>query len=193
MEKAEIFIGYLDGGFGGRKPASRQEVVNAVERLTFTRMFDEPHSDLAADVFLEQFAPAALPQNPSHPIGGPPFADVPNFCFMADPNELGREGLVRGYPDYTFRPHRALSRDELAVIAVRLLRRLQYRPSLDAQRAFFRDVSGDEWWFGAMLVAVEAGVMDGYPDRSFRGSQPVTRNELAVALARLLELAKRTT
>ena len=77
-------------------------------------------------------------------------------------------------------------------MVARFLCFLGHGPQLDLGQASFRDVDGDEWWYGAALVAAGAGVMRGYPDRTFRGKQTVTQKELAVMIARLLDIAART-
>jgi hypothetical protein len=64
---------------------------------------------------------------------------------------------------------------------------MEKQSQLNLDRANFRDVAGSEWAFGAVLVAAGSRIMQGYPDRAFRGHSPVTRCEFAVTLARLLE------
>ncbi|MEB3221848.1 MAG: iron uptake porin [Candidatus Sericytochromatia bacterium] len=50
-----------------------------------------------------------------------------------------------------------------------------------------RDVGPDHWAYQAIQALTERyGVMDGFPDRKFRGSRSVTRNELAAALAKVM-------
>jgi len=53
--------------------------------------------------------------------------------------------------------------------------------------AGFSDVPRDHWAREAVVEVAEAGVMKGYPDGTFRGDRPVTRYELAVALAALAQ------
>ena len=47
----------------------------------------------------------------------------------------------------------------------------------------------DKWAQPWVERAIDEGIMVGYPDGSFRGRQPVTRQELAVALVRLKDRA----
>lgn len=93
-------------------------------------------------------------------------------------------GFLRGYPnEYARLRKRNLTRGELAALAARFLKRIQPQPP--AESVWFKDIRGDEWWLGAAVVATGAGVMDGYPDRTFRGEQPATRSEMACVLARV--------
>lgn len=50
-----------------------------------------------------------------------------------------------------------------------------------------KDVPADHWAAEAVRKVLSAGLMEGYPDGTFRGAGPVTRYEIAVVLSRLLE------
>lgn len=50
----------------------------------------------------------------------------------------------------------------------------------------FDDVPQNHWAAGAVTAAAAAGLMDGYPDGTFRGDQSLRRYEIAVVLQRLL-------
>jgi len=50
----------------------------------------------------------------------------------------------------------------------------------------FSDVPEDHWAYEAVSNVVDAGVMNGYPDGSFKGDETVTRYELAQVLDRML-------
>lgn len=52
----------------------------------------------------------------------------------------------------------------------------------------FKDVKDGLWYSEAIQEVADAGLMAGYPDNTFRPEQPVTRAELAVVLAKLLNL-----
>ena len=50
----------------------------------------------------------------------------------------------------------------------------------------FTDVSADDWAYQAVASLSEEGVIDGYPDGTFRGDKHVTRYEIAQIVARLM-------
>lgn len=50
----------------------------------------------------------------------------------------------------------------------------------------FTDVSADDWAYQAVASLSDEGVIDGYPDGTFRGDQHVTRYEIAQIVARLM-------
>jgi hypothetical protein len=51
----------------------------------------------------------------------------------------------------------------------------------------FKDVPANHWAAQAVSHITGMGIMKGYPDSTFKGNTPVTRYELAVALARFVE------
>lgn len=50
----------------------------------------------------------------------------------------------------------------------------------------FTDVSADDWAYQAVVSLSDEGVIDGYPDGTFRGDKHVTRYEIAQIVARLM-------
>lgn len=50
----------------------------------------------------------------------------------------------------------------------------------------FTDVSSDDWAYQAIASLSDEGVIDGYPDGTFRGDKHVTRYEIAQIVARLM-------
>lgn len=50
----------------------------------------------------------------------------------------------------------------------------------------FTDVSSDDWAYQAVASLSDQGVIDGYPDGTFRGDKHVTRYEIAQIVARLM-------
>jgi hypothetical protein len=65
-------------------------------------------------------------------------------------------------------------------------------PSMAQQQSdgisIFIDVPVGQWAADAVKQLTEQGLMKGYPDSTFRGNRPVTRYELAVTIARFVEL-----
>lgn len=51
----------------------------------------------------------------------------------------------------------------------------------------FADVPTDHWAYNAVETLATVGVLEGYPDGTFRGPQPMTRYEYAMATARLYD------
>ncbi len=50
-----------------------------------------------------------------------------------------------------------------------------------------KDVSPNHWAYQSVLLLIEKGYLPAYEDNTFRGNEPVTRYQLAVAVARILD------
>lgn len=110
------------------------------------------------------------------------FADVPEGYWAQQPIEnTGTVGLVNGYPDGSFQPDRALTRAELATLLVRA-KGLKV-PERQA-RKIFKDVPPDFWASKYIEIAQNAGLVKGYPDKSFRPNNRITKAEGIAVLVR---------
>lgn len=79
-----------------------------------------------------------------------------------------------------------MSKKALLAVAVSLM---VTAPSFAAA---FADVPFDHWAYQAVEELAQAGVLEGYPDGLYRGPQPMTRYEFAVALSRAYDWIERT-
>lgn len=52
----------------------------------------------------------------------------------------------------------------------------------------FTDVAKERWSYADIMTVYKAGLMSGYPDKTFKPTQAVTREEMAVMLNRLLKI-----
>ena len=107
------------------------------------------------------FAAAAVPED----VAGTDYEDA-----VA---RLGALGIIVGYPDGTFRPEQPVTRAEFAKIMVSALgigEAAQYA----AGPTRFPDVPADHWASGYINVAVDVGVVVGYPDGTFLPENQVT-------------------
>lgn len=55
----------------------------------------------------------------------------------------------------------------------------------DESSGRYSDLSPDHWGYSVMMNAVEAGIVNGYPDGTLRPDEPVTRAEMAVLFDRI--------
>lgn len=94
----------------------------------------------------------------------------------------GKSALrMAGYPDGTFRPDQAMTRAEMAGLLSRLL------PA--GSQAVFSDIPADAWYKDAAGSLVQAGLVAGYPDGSFRGNQAITRAEFVTIVVKWQKLS----
>ena len=89
-------------------------------------------------------------------------------------------GLMLGDPDGRFRPEDPISRAEVAVIALRF-KQLQLMTG-----SAFPDTPG-HWADSTIYTVTTAGLLEGYPDGTYRPNQPITRAEFVTVINRLLE------
>jgi len=112
------------------------------------------------------------------------YADLPEGYWAKKPIEyLATLGIMGGYPDKTFRPNKALTRAELAVILVKAKDLKMERGAVG-----FDDVRSTDWYTPYIKAAVDRKYLQGYPDNSFRPGQQVTRAEAALIFARFAGL-----
>ncbi|MBP1988724.1 DUF4838 domain-containing protein [Paenibacillus eucommiae] len=113
------------------------------------------------------------------------FSDVPAASwFYEEVAKAQHAGYITGYEDETFRPDRALSREEMAVMIAGMLS-LQKTDGADK----FSDAKNrPEWSKGSLGAVIDKGIMDGYEDGTFRPTGNITRAEAIAVLDRALAL-----
>ncbi len=93
---------------------------------------------------------------------------------------LRRQKIIVGRGDADFAAAAQLTREELAAILVRISDKNLSKP---AQTSAIADVS--DWAQESVQVCKANGLMVGYPDGSFKGKNPVSKQELAAIMLRL--------
>lgn len=108
--------------------------------------------------------------------------------FMPSLHQLQLATITSGYPDGTFRPQQSVTRAELVAMLGRVLQ-------LDGtqRETVFPDVTESLYAAGFIQSAFEKQLINGYPDKTFRPQQTVTREEAAVFLAGAFPLKIQTT
>lgn len=96
---------------------------------------------------------------------------------------LTNMGIICGYPDGSFRPDAPITRAELTKIAASFFSDPRVAATYDGR---FSDVQGAEWYISYLMTAIEEGLIEGYPDGSFRPDRPITRAETCTIVNRTL-------
>jgi hypothetical protein len=136
--------------------------------------------------FLEHFSSCAVlaRQNTAGPVAFTPlFSDVtpeslPWACEAIE--YLARRGIIEGVGKDCFVPSRDLTRGEFTAMLAGVL-------ELDAGekvRPIFTDVEEDLWCFAAISATVQAGIVRGITETTFEPQKGITREQMAVMLAR---------
>ncbi|MDI4646440.1 X2-like carbohydrate binding domain-containing protein [Cohnella hashimotonis] len=147
--------GFADGTFRPSAALTRAQIATIVARLA-------ADSNSAADGQAKSYTDVST----SH-------------WAAADIAAVGKLGLMNGYADGSFRPDQAVTRAEMAALAVKLA-----QPS-GTPGAGFRDTDGN-WAEASIKQAQGAGWIGGYADGKFRPGQALTRAEAVVLLNRVL-------
>ncbi|REE90655.1 S-layer family protein [Paenibacillus taihuensis] len=93
-------------------------------------------------------------------------------------------GIVAGYPDGTFAPNRTVTRAEFAVMLMNTLKPISEGVTFD----FTDKTQIGSWAQQAVAQAVQAGIVHGYKDGSFRPNAEITRAEIVAMIANALKL-----
>jgi len=96
---------------------------------------------------------------------------------------LTSQGIVTGFNDGTVRSKSIMTRAEAVAILGRAL-------GLNGtkRKTVFSDVDPNSFASGYIQSAYERGITSGFPDRTFRPKQPVTRAEMAILVAKAYQL-----
>ena len=94
---------------------------------------------------------------------------------------LVHKGVISGYPDGTFKPNQITKRGEFVSLLNKIF------GLKNSSEIKFTDVPKELWCYDAICVAVGEGYIAGYPDGTFKPNAPITREESAVLLAKILE------
>lgn len=98
---------------------------------------------------------------------------------------MNKREIFKGYEDGEFKPDRGITREEMAVVLVRVLG-LEARLESIADASFTDSDKIGDWSKKAVALMVEMQIFKGYDDGSFRPQNTISREELAAVLARAL-------
>lgn len=96
---------------------------------------------------------------------------------------MTHQGQIKGFPDGTFRPYSDITRGEAAVL---IGRALGY--SSLPQATPFKDVPKSSFTSGYIKAAVDAKIITGFTDGTFRPASKVTRAEMAILVSKAYQL-----
>ncbi|MEO1637237.1 MAG: DUF3747 domain-containing protein, partial [Cyanobacteria bacterium J06631_9] len=115
------------------------------------------------------------------------FPDAQNDTYANEINRAVQLGFISGFAeDNTFRPRATLTREQLVSIAVEGLKvdglNVSVPDSVSANP--YPDVPASRWSAAKIKFAQNARLISGYPDGTFKPTQPVTRAELIAVMSK---------
>ena len=96
---------------------------------------------------------------------------------------------IVGYPDGTVQPNGQITRAEATTIFFRLLTDESREANLTKTNRY-TDVAAGAWYNTAISTMTRAGIVDGYPDGTFRPDAPITRAEMSKIISLFAKLDK---
>ncbi len=93
--------------------------------------------------------------------------------------------IIQGYLDGTFRPDDHITRAELVKIANMVFDYTQKQESTS-----LTDVPDSEWYYEQVLIAQNAGYIDGYLDGTFKPDNNITREEFCKILDTIVDFVE---
>ncbi|MEG9227468.1 S-layer homology domain-containing protein [Aeromicrobium sp. Sec7.5] len=127
--------------------------------------------------------------NPPSSAPSATFSDARTNTFTKHIAWLAGEGVTTGYPDGTFRPSAPVLREQMAAFLYRLAGEPDFTPPATSP---FADVPTTSTFYREITWLAEQRVTTGYREANgattFRGAQPVLREQMAAFLNRFDEL-----
>ena len=118
---------------------------------------------------------------PSATIDDLPFTDVKESdWFSNDVYYMWKNNLMDGTSSTLFSPARILTRG----MVVTVLYRRESLPDVTGLEMPFSDVPAGQWYTNAVLWAADNGIVEGYPDGTYRPDVNISRQDLALILTR---------
>jgi uncharacterized repeat protein (TIGR02543 family) len=157
----EIISGYPDGTFKPDAAITRAEFCTVMDRV------------LNLTTFTQQI---------------PTFIDVNTGDWFDQAVESAvYAGIAKGYGDGTFHPNAPISRQEIACVLVQALgKQSEAQSNVNHKTGFTDDASISSWARGFVAVAVNNGLLKGYPDNSFMPQGNATRAETCAMIVNFL-------
>lgn len=113
------------------------------------------------------------------------FADVNGHWAKDTVNDMASRLILDGGADGRFEPDKDMTRAEFAAIMVKGLGLM--RPG--AGKDIFKDVAKGSWYYDAVALAYENGIIDGYEDGRFGPADKISREQAMTMAARAMKLA----
>jgi len=128
-----------------------------------------------------KFAVIAFPKAETATPAG--LKDISGHWAEANIKTLVGAGAISGYPDGTFKPNATITRAEFATI---LAKAFKLAPSTSK---VFADTA-NHWAKDSISAAAAAGIVNGYSAAQFGPNDQITREQMAVMIAKAAKLAE---
>ncbi len=125
------------------------------------------------------FAITLVPFQPTSAI----FSDAEGHTNETAINYLQNQGIIKGYDDGSFKPERSINRAEFVKTIIGSMPGFSETELNACQKNYFTDTDADAWYTPYLCYAKEKGLIDGYPNGSFKPGQLVNFAEASKIIA----------
>jgi len=180
-----LIEGFPDATFRGNQALTRYELAVVMSRLVDRLLIEMGRTDPPV---LEVF------EVPATGDAEMIFADIPpEHWAYQHVMKLENLGIVIGMPGEEFDGNKVVTKIELAVMFNRLIERLPeyfnenpYGSSHNTI-AQFTDIPENHWAFNDLSNQARLGIIDGFPEGSFRAGSSLTRFEMLLVMSRIID------
>lgn len=110
------------------------------------------------------------------------FADMADHWAKSEVELLASKLIINGMSETAFAPEKSITRAQFAALVVRGL-----GLSKSSEASPFIDVAHTAWYSGDVNAALQAGIISGFGDGTFRPDEEVTREQMAVIIANAMQ------
>lgn len=128
-----------------------------------------------------------FPAFPSVVAANTVFADVDSHWASQSIKSWIEKGLVKGYQDGTFKPNDSITRAEFMTLVNKAF------GFTTEVATSFTDVKTSDWYYAEINKAKAAGYITGYADGTIKPNYKISRQEVAVILAKITHLGETQT
>lgn len=167
----KVVIGWLDETKGIWVPLDNQQVNWATRTLSGTVNHFTKFAVLSEK----------LPSDPKPST--PVLTDISGHWAAAPIQKLVALNAISGYPDGTFKPNNNITRAEFVSVLTKAYK-------LEAKGSAAFEDTASHWAKDAIAAAVEAGIVNGYSAERFGPNDLITREQMAVMIAKAAKLSE---
>lgn len=188
MTNGSITVKDKNSGSSGGGAVAHQEDTPPVNQLVEVQHEKASEKQVLLNQPVITVNPAEIPKNQTDKQASVTntsgLLDVQNHWASTSINKLATRKIMNGYPDGTFLPDNKISRAEFACVIVTTM---NLPIQQDSPLKFADNDSIGNWAKPDIAAAVQAGILNGYEDNTFRASNSISRMEMAIMVANAMK------
>lgn len=170
------------GGFANLSNEQANQIASEQALLALTALNRFANNESSIYKFTDQIEDMVVSKNK------PDFVDATDISKYAIQSvyDAYDKGIMYGVGNnpIRFAPQQSLTRAQFTAILVKLLEGEDYQQT----NIIFDDVKPGQWYYGVVMRAHELGIVGGTSETKFSPNEPITREQVAVLLARAFKL-----